>query len=185
MKVYTRKGDKGTTQLFGGARVPKHHVRIEAYGTVDELNSFIGWLRDQINDESVREELLIIQNELFVAGSILASQPGKNKLQVPTLEKNSVTRLEQAIDAMDAHLEPLRYFILPGGHPAVSAAHLCRTICRRAERCVTSLGETEPDTVPPVILEYLNRLSDYFFVLARHLARLLSVPEIPWIPQKK
>lgn len=185
MKVYTRKGDKGTTQLFGGARVPKHHVRIEAYGTVDELNSFTGWLRDQIGDEAVRAELLLIQKELFVAGSLLASQPGKKGLRLPELEKSSVTRLEQAIDKMDTHLEPLRYFILPGGHPAVSAAHLCRTVCRRAERCLTALGENEPDTVPPVILEYLNRLSDYFFVLARYLGRLLKVPEIPWIPQKK
>ncbi|MCS6980137.1 MAG: cob(I)yrinic acid a,c-diamide adenosyltransferase [Flavobacteriales bacterium] len=182
MKIYTRTGDKGSTQLFGGLRVPKHHLRIEAYGTVDELNSFVGWLRDQIQEEEMAGFLLKIQNELFVVGSLLAAQPGKNNLRLPELPGDAVTALERAMDQMEQSLEPLRYFILPGGHPLVSAAHICRTVCRRAERRVTALQEADPENVSPGILEYLNRLSDYFFMLARHLARLSRTQEIPWKP---
>lgn len=182
MKIYTRKGDRGITQLFGGQRVPKHHLRIEAYGTVDELNSFIGWLRDLLTEDALREELLNIQNNLFVIGSHLAAQPGKKGLALPELAPTAVRSLEEAIDRMETAVPPLRSFILPGGHPSVSAAHICRTVCRRAERSVTALAETEPSTVPNLIQEYLNRLSDYFFMLARFLTHKLGIPEIPWLP---
>lgn len=184
MKIYTRKGDRGTTQLFGGQRVPKHHLRIEAYGTVDELNSFIGWLRDLLVDDHLREELLGIQNNLFVVGSQLAAQPGKAGLSLPELSATAPKLLEGAIDRMEAAVPPLRSFILPGGHPTVSAAHICRTVCRRAERLVAALAEAEPGTVPGLVQEYLNRLSDYFFMLARFLARRLNVQEIPWTPER-
>jgi cob(I)alamin adenosyltransferase len=183
MKIYTRTGDRGTTQLFGGQRVPKHHLRIEAYGTVDELNSFIGWLRDLLTGDQLKEELLNIQNNLFVIGSLLAAQPGKKGLALPELPPAAVKELEEAIDRMEVAVSPLRSFILPGGHPSVSAAHICRTVCRRAERSVTALSETEPGTVPNLIHEYLNRLSDYFFMLARFLTHQLGVQEIPWLPR--
>lgn len=184
MKIYTRKGDRGTTQLFGGQRVPKHHLRIEAYGTVDELNSFIGWLRDLLTDDLLKEELLRIQNNLFVIGSQLAAQPGKAGLSLPELPSVAVKLLEEAIDHMESAVPPLRSFILPGGHSNVSAAHICRTVCRRAERIVTALAEAEPGTVPALVQEYLNRLSDYLFMLARFLARQLDVSEIPWTPAR-
>lgn len=182
MKIYTRKGDDGTTQLFGGLRISKQHLRIEAYGTLDELNSFAGWLCDQIEDERLRREIQKVQNHLFVAGSLLAAQPGKKGLHLPELSAEVVKDLEEAIDRMEAAVPPLRSFILPGGHPVVSAAHICRTVCRRAERLTVALAEAEPGTVPPAILEFLNRLSDYYFMLARYLAHSLGVQEMPWLP---
>ena len=185
MKIYTRTGDKGTTQLFGGLRVSKHHLRIDAYGTIDELNCFMGLLRDQVTNEEVREDILKIQRELFIIGSLLAAQPGKNNLTLPEISESSVKYLENRIDAMDGKLSPLKYFIIPGGHLLVSQAHICRTVCRRAERCITALHESEPGTVSSIILEYLNRLSDYLFILSRYIAQLNGVKEIPWIPEKK
>lgn len=180
-KIYTKTGDAGETSLFGGKRIPKHHVRIEAYGTVDELNSHIGMLRDQILISEIREELLGIQHTLFVLGSHLAATPGKN-LSLPNFDPEEIVRLERAIDFMDEHLQPLKTFILPGGHPHVSQTHICRCVCRRAERNATHLHETEP--VNPDIIRYLNRLSDYFFTLARYVGLKMNAEEVPWIPNK-
>ncbi|NNE29746.1 MAG: cob(I)yrinic acid a,c-diamide adenosyltransferase [Saprospiraceae bacterium] len=176
-KIYTKTGDKGTTGLFGGARVSKHAIRIEAYGTTDELNSHTGLLRDQVEKEEIRSALLAVQHELFVIGSNLAKDPDSD-LTVPALESGIVTSLEEAMDKMDNELAPLKSFILPGGHPIVSQAHICRVVCRRAERRVVALAETE--VVPEEIVIFLNRLSDYFFVLARYLGKTLEVEEIKW-----
>src|SRR5687767_13269853 len=162
MKIYTKTGDDGTTSLFGGKRVSKADLRIDSYGTVDELNSFIGLVRDQEVNEKRREVLARIQNTLFVIGSILAAEPGNTKVKIPSLKEEDVQFLEQEIDSMDAHLPPLRSFILPGGHTAVSFCHIARTVCRRAERLTTALNAQE--SVAMLVLKYLNRLSDYLFV---------------------
>ncbi|WKD86840.1 Cob(I)yrinic acid a,c-diamide adenosyltransferase [Polaribacter huanghezhanensis] len=190
MKIYTKTGDKGTTALFGGTRVPKHHLRIESYGTVDELNSYIGLVRDQKIDENAINSLIRIQNELFTLGSMLATPPekeilksGKERLNIPKITSENVVLLEQEIDTMNLELPQMTNFILPGGNQTVSFCHIARCICRRTERLVTALNETE--TVNPAILEYLNRLSDYLFVLARKLSKDLSVKETPWIPEKE
>lgn len=176
-KIYTKTGDKGQTSLFGGKRLPKHHLRIEAYGTVDELNANLGLLRDHLSSETFRAELKSIQNLLFSLGSMLATDPEKN-LPVPALKDTDIVSLEQAMDRMDESLPPLRNFILPGGHPVVSYAHLARCVCRRAERLVVALHEEEP--VDSLSLQYLNRLSDYLFVLARAIAHDLGVEEVTW-----
>lgn len=183
MKIYTKTGDKGTTALFGGARIPKHHLRIECYGTIDELNSFTGLLRDEAGKHSATEELLRIQDRLFVIGSLLAAQPGKKNLKLPHLKDEDVLFLENAIDKMDRSLTPLRYFILPGGNKVASHAHICRCVCRRAERLAVLLSETEE--VDALVVPYLNRLSDYFFTLARKLTHDLGGEETPWIPEKE
>ena len=178
MKIYTKKGDEGTTSLFGGTRLPKHHIRIESYGSVDELNSYIGLVRDQLQDTSVRTELKSIQETLFTIGSHLAADPSKENLWLPEIKPTEVTLLEEGIDRMQETLEPLKNFILPGGHPVVSYCHVARCVCRRAERNVVALSEI--NEVAPVLFQYLNRLSDYFFVLARFLGKSLGAEEVIW-----
>jgi len=181
MKVYTKKGDKGTTQLIGGTRVPKNTLRIEAYGTVDELNAYIGLIRDQEIDQEYIEQLLEIQDRLFTLGSLLAADPEKQKMKLPQLNEEDITYLEEKIDAMDAELEPMKSFVLPGGHTTVSYTHIARCVCRRSERIITELGlEGE---VSPIILAYVNRLSDYLFVLGRKLTKDLNASEQPWKPR--
>lgn len=190
MKIYTKTGDKGTTALFGGTRVPKHHLRIESYGTIDELNSYIGLIRDQNIEQATIDSLIRIQNELFTLGAMLATPPekevlknGKQRLNIPKINTNSITILEQEIDNMNLELAPMTNFILPGGHQTVSFCHIARCVCRRAERLTTALNENEE--ISTNILMYLNRLSDYLFVLARKLTKDLSAKEIPWIPEKE
>ncbi|MBT8179766.1 MAG: cob(I)yrinic acid a,c-diamide adenosyltransferase [Eudoraea sp.] len=190
MKIYTKTGDTGTTSLFGGTRVPKHHIRIESYGTIDELNSWIGLLRDLAPEENTRDKLKHIQDRLFVLGAHLATEPakaklksGKDRLNIDMVKKQDVEQLERAMDQMNEQLAPMTHFILPGGHTTVSYCHIARTICRRAERMITYLHENDP--VNPLILTYINRLSDYLFVLARKLSADLQAEEIKWIPEKK
>tara|TARA_R110001592_G_scaffold96636_4_gene277370 strand:+ start:10492 stop:11067 length:576 start_codon:yes stop_codon:yes gene_type:complete len=190
MKIYTKTGDKGTTALFGGTRVPKHHLRIESYGTVDELNSYIGLVRDQKIDKNAINSLIRIQNELFTLGAMLATPPekeilknGKERLNIPKITSINIEVLEQEIDTMNLELPQMTNFILPGGNQTVSFCHIARCICRRTERLATALNENEP--VNPVILKYLNRLSDYLFVLARKLSKDLLVKETSWIPEKE
>ncbi|MBR9921108.1 MAG: cob(I)yrinic acid a,c-diamide adenosyltransferase [Bacteroidetes bacterium] len=180
-KIYTKTGDLGETGLFGGKRLSKAHLRIDSYGTVDELNACIGIVRDHIELDEIREELLIIQNLLFTIGSNLATDPDK-KAPVPSLEEADIEKLEKAIDRMDADLPPLKNFVLPGGHPVVSYVHLARTVCRRAERATVALGQQEP--VEERLVKYLNRLSDYLFMLSRHMAKALGVEEVLWNSNK-
>lgn len=182
MKIYTRTGDKGDTGLLGGTRVPKDHLRIEAYGTVDELNSHLGLLRD-LSAPHHEGLIVAIQHTLFAIGSRLASSSEEeaDRFQVPPVGDDEIEHLEQTMDRLDADLEPMRNFILPGGHPAVSQAHVCRTVCRRAERRVVQLATHE--AVPATLIRYLNRLSDLLFVLARHLGKLHNVQETPWKPR--
>jgi len=189
MKVYTKTGDKGTTALFGGTRVPKYHLRIESYGTIDELNSYIGLIRDQDINEHYKKILIDIQDKLFTVGAILATDPeklllknGKERLNIPKISENEVAVLENEIDSMETQLPPMTHFVLPGGHTTVSYCHIARCVCRRAERLATQLNDTEPTDV--MVLKYLNRLSDYLFVLARKLTFDLKAEEVKWIPQK-
>jgi len=181
LKIYTKTGDKGQTGLLGGTRVPKHHIRIEAYGTVDELNSWIGLLRDSISDEHQKNILIETQDRLFTIGSSLASDPDKSKVKIPHLSEDDITLFEKEMDAMDAVLPPMKNFVLPGGHELVSKCHIVRCVCRRAERRVNQLAETEP--VDELVIKYLNRLSDYLFMLSRKLAHDLNAPETPWKPR--
>ena len=181
MKVYTKTGDKGTTALFGGARVPKNHIRIEAYGTVDELNSYIGLIRDSVSHKNLRIILKEIQDRLFTTGAILATDPNKKNVKTPDLMDADVTVLENEIDSMEEQLEPLKSFILPGGHPTVSFCHVARCVCRRAERLTVALNHIEP--VLPLTIQYLNRLSDYLFVLARFIAKINNADEVCWLPR--
>jgi cob(I)alamin adenosyltransferase len=182
MKIYTKGGDKGQTSLYGGRRLSKDDIRIESYGTVDELNSQVGYLISVVPLEFDQKDLLIeIQNRLFTIGSNLASDPQKD-LPVPDLNEDDILNLENAMDNMDASLEPLRAFVLPGGSVANSVAHICRTVTRRAERRIISLASTEE--VNPILIKYINRLSDYFFVLSRYLAYKLNHKETPWLPRK-
>ncbi|MEA5405806.1 cob(I)yrinic acid a,c-diamide adenosyltransferase [Arcicella sp. DC2W] len=181
MKIYTKTGDKGTTSLVGGTRVSKTALRIEAYGTVDELNSYIGLVRDQAVNEKRKDILKEIQDRLFTIGSILASEPEQSKKRLPDLLESDIELLENEMDNMDKELEPMRYFILPGGHQSISFGHLARTICRRTERIVIRLAEES--TVNELIIRYLNRLSDYLFVLCRIMAKELEVEEIAWKPR--
>lgn len=178
MKVYTKTGDKGTTALIGGKRVPKNHIRIEAYGTCDELISFVGFIRDHDIHEHYKEMLTVIQEELMVVSSILATDCENCLDDLPELTMESVGKLEHEIDKMEVRLTPLRAFLIPGGHLAVSACHISRTVCRRAERVVLSLSEVS--VVPNVVMQYFNRLSDYLFVLSRALSADLKVDEIIW-----
>ena len=178
MKIYTKTGDEGTTSLFGGKRVHKDDIRIEAYGTVDELNTFIGLLLTTIFDKDQKHILTAIQNRLFTIGSNLASDPEKQMI-TPDISEQDIQLLEQAMDNMDNDLLPLRNFILPGGSLSVSYAHICRTICRRAERRVVTLNRES--SVDQRIEIYLNRLSDYFFVLSRWLAHIENVKEVLWV----
>lgn len=178
MKIYTKTGDKGFTSLVTGTRVPKQHERIEAYGTVDELNAYIGLLRDTVVCPDHKSTLVKVQNDLFVIGSNLATDEKEVKFTLPELEEGDITLLEKEIDRMDKQLEPMRNFILPGGHVVVSHCHVARTICRRAERRTYQVAETNP--VDEVILVYLNRLSDFLFTLARMLSVEFQAEEIPW-----
>lgn len=180
-KIYTRGGDKGETSLIGGTRVPKDHERIEAYGTLDELNSFVGLLRDQPEADIVKEELLHIQEQIFTAESLLAVDPEGKARALPILKEAEIQFLEQRIDRMNETLPDLTKFILPGGHSVVSLAHIARTVCRRAERITISLSRTH--SVDPIIIRYLNRLSDYFFVLARFLSKETGIEESSWNPE--
>ncbi|RYY94401.1 MAG: cob(I)yrinic acid a,c-diamide adenosyltransferase [Chitinophagaceae bacterium] len=183
MKIYTKTGDKGTTALIGGTRVPKSHLRIEAYGTVDELNSWIGVVADHLAYDPSVATLREVQDRLFTLGSALACDPEKEpKLRIPDLHTADVELLEKEIDRMNETLEPMRSFILPGGAPPVSFLHVARCVCRRAERLCVSLQEVDGE-LEVLILQYLNRLSDYLFVLARWAARLLGVEEIKWKPR--
>ncbi|MCS6833625.1 MAG: cob(I)yrinic acid a,c-diamide adenosyltransferase, partial [Flammeovirgaceae bacterium] len=176
MKIYTKTGDRGETSLFGGRRVRKSHPRIEAYGTIDELNAYIGLVGDQPVNSMRKSFLKEIQDRLFTIGATLAADPEKNTLNVPDLYQEDILALEKAIDEMEEQLPPLRNFILPGGHLAVSFAHVARTVCRRAERNCVYLAEHEP--VADLVIQYLNRLSDYLFVLARLMAKELGVEEV-------
>ena len=178
MKIYTKTGDQGSTSLFGGKRVSKADLRIDAYGTVDELNSWMGMVRDQEVNRSRYEILVSIQNNLFVIGSMLAAEPGNTKIKIPVLKEADIEQLESEIDLMDDSLPPMRFFVLPGGHPSVSCCHVTRTVCRRAERLVIALHQLEP--VNSLVIKYLNRLSDYLFVLARKMAHNLKIEETPW-----
>jgi len=180
-KIYTKTGDKGQTSLIGGTRVPKYHERIEAYGTLDELNSFIGYLRDQLSDIHLRDVLLKVQENLFTAESLLATDPEAEITRtLPHLSENDVLMLEHEIDAMNEHLPALSSFILPGGHPLVSLCHVCRTVCRRGERIIIKLA-SDMD-VDEILIKYINRLSDFLFVLARELAFSNNIPDLPWKP---
>lgn len=181
MKIYTRTGDEGTTSLFGGKRVSKSELRINTYGTTDELNAWIGVLRDQEVNTNRLDFLIQIQDRLFTIGSILATEPGNTKVKIPSLKEGDITQLENEIDTMDKALPPMRHFVLPGGHPAVSFGHVARTVCRRAERMVIELHHTEP--VNPDVIKYLNRLSDYLFMLCRMMAHESGITETPWLPQ--
>lgn len=178
MKIYTKVGDKGQTSLFGGTKVKKNHYRIEAYGTVDELNAYIGLLRDFETNEHREKILISIQNLLFSIGSMLAAESEKAKSHVPKLEESDIEMLEKEVDSIDERLEPMRFFILPGGHQWISFCHIARTVCRRAERMVIQMDEKEK--VDPLIIKFLNRLSDYLFILARIVTKELKLDETPW-----
>lgn len=183
MKIYTGKGDSGQTGLLGGSRVPKHHQRIEAYGQVDELNSYIGLIADMHNDTKTVDFLRWIQDRLFTLGSHLAVEPShQGRMQLPEVIQSNVDDLEVAMDQMDAELKPLKQFVLPGGHPLVSHTHVARCVARRAERAICYLAEQED--VHPLIIPFMNRLSDYLFVLSRWTTAMLNAPEIPWTPKK-
>ncbi len=189
MKIYTKTGDTGTTSLFGGDRVPKHHIRIESYGTVDELNSHIGLIRDQNIPQHYQNVLIEIQDRLFTVGAILATPPdkellknGEKRLQNLGISEQDIAFLENEIDAMEEELPPMTHFVLPGGHTTVSYCHIARCVCRRAERLAVHLNDIEPTDTH--VIRYLNRLSDYLFVLARKLTKDLQANEVPWIPRK-
>jgi cob(I)alamin adenosyltransferase len=181
MKIYTKTGDKGYTSLIGGTRVPKHHLRIESYGTVDELNSYVGLIRDQ--DIAERDKLLLkeIQDRLFTIGSSLASDPEKSKMIIPDLHEADIELLEKEMDRMNEELPELRHFILPGGNNAISFCHIARCVCRRAERLSVHLSEES--RVDEKVNIYLNRLSDYLFTLARKIGNDQSIAENQWIPR--
>jgi cob(I)alamin adenosyltransferase len=181
MKIYTKTGDTGTTALFGGKRVSKADLRIDTYGTVDELNSWMGVVRDQPVNEKRKNILIEIQDRLFTVGSILATEPGNTKVKIPALVESDISFLEKEIDSMEEELPPMKFFILPGGNQSVSFCHVTRTVCRRAERLTIALNSQEP--VDGLVIKYLNRLSDYLFVLARKMAQELDVPDTPWKPR--
>ena len=180
MKIYTKTGDQGITSLFGGKRVSKSELRIETYGTVDELNSHIGLVRDQEVNQSRKNVLVEIQDRLFTIGSLLATAPGAN-VKIPSLLETDVQFLEREIDKMDESLPPMHSFVLPGGHQSVSFCHVARTVCRRAERLTILLRTQEP--VDTLVIQYLNRLSDYLFVLCRKMSAELGAEETSWKPR--
>lgn len=183
VKIYTKTGDKGTTSLIGGTKVPKSHRRIEAYGTVDELNAFIGLCRDHLQADQVPQVLQEVQDRLFTIGSALACDPDKEpRLKIPDLTETDILLLETEIDKMTETLPPMKSFILPGGHVTVSTLHVARCVCRRAERCIVRL-QKKKEEIEPLIIRYLNRLSDYLFVLGRYAAHRLHAEEIPWKPR--
>jgi len=181
MKIYTKTGDKGQTSLIGGTRVAKHHLRIESYGTVDELNSYIGLIRDQDIAKKHKDLLKEVQDRLFTIGASLAADPEKSKMKIPDLHVADIELLEYEIDRMDSELPALRHFILPGGSNAVSFCHIARCVCRRAERLAVHLGEDS--FVEEKVVIYLNRLSDYLFTLARKIGNEQQIAENEWIPR--
>jgi len=183
LKIYTKTGDLGKTSLIGGTKVPKSHIRIDTYGTVDELNSYIGLVSDHMTDDHSINMLKEIQDRLFTIGSSLACDPDKEPLmKIPDLKESDIILLETEIDKMDEALTPMKFFILPGGHVTISTAHVARCVCRRAERCCVNMQE-QAIFVDPLVIKYLNRLSDYLFVLARYIGHLLKVADIPWKPR--
>ena len=181
MKIYTKKGDKGQTGLIGGSRVSKNDLRINAYGTVDELNAHVGMLRDLVDNAELKLNLLEIQDRLFTAGSLLAVGEKGTKMKLPELQEANIECLESWIDKMDIGLPPMKTFVLPGGHVIVSTCHIARTVCRRAERLIVELSNQVE--VAGVVVAYFNRLSDYFFTLSRKLSMDLNAEETPWIPK--
>jgi cob(I)alamin adenosyltransferase len=182
-KIYTKTGDKGTTALIGGVRVPKSHIRIESYGTVDELNSYIGMVNDMTNHAEISEWLREIQDRLFTVGSTLATNPDKEvKMKLPDVHEEDVAWLEQHIDKMNETLPEMRSFILPGGNLAASTTHVARCVCRRAERLCVGMHESG-EYVPDLVIKYLNRLSDFLFVLARYIAHINGAEDMPWRPR--
>ncbi len=183
IKIYTKTGDQGKTSLIGGTKVAKSNIRIEAYGTIDELNSFIGLTADHLTHQPSKEILKEIQDRLFTIGSSLACDPDKEpSLKIPDLKETDITLLEKEIDKMNEELAPMKSFVLPGGHVAVSITHVTRCVCRRAERLCVNMQEHQL-FVEPLIIKYLNRLSDYLFVLARYAGHLVGVEDIPWKPR--
>ena len=183
MKVYTKTGDKGKTSLFGGKRVLKNDIQIESYGNVDELNSWMGMLRDLSKSGTEQKVLIEIQETLFTVGSYLATDAAKKEnLKLPELHESMITQLETEMDKMDAELPPMQFFVLPGGHVAVSNCHIARTVCRRAERSIVALESEDEDI--DFAKRYVNRLSDYLFVLSRKWAVDFKADEIPWKPKK-
>lgn len=183
MKIYTKTGDEGKTSLIGGTKVSKSHRRIEAYGTIDELNSFIGLSQDYLNTTKIHNVLAEIQDRLFTIGSALACDPEKEtKLKIPDLQEEDIILLEKEMDKMNDGLPAMRSFILPGGHVAASTLHVTRCVCRRAERLCVRL-QKKKEEIDPLVIKYLNRLSDYLFVLARYAAQQLGAEEIPWKPR--
>lgn len=182
-KIYTKTGDLGKTSLIGGTKVPKSHIRIETYGTVDELNSHIGMLNDYLTDEQTKITLKEIQDRLFTIGSSLACDPDREPLmKIPDLKEDDIHLLEKEIDRMNDLLPPMKFFILPGGNISISQAHICRCVCRRAERLCVNMKEHDI-FVEPLVIKYLNRLSDYLFIVARYIGHLLGIAEIPWKPR--
>jgi cob(I)alamin adenosyltransferase len=181
MKIYTKKGDQGKTGLIGGTRVSKDDMKIEAYGTVDELNAHIGLLRDSIDNIEYSDQLVEIQDRLFTAGSLLAVGDSGTKMNLPSIVEEDILQLEHWIDAMDVHLPVMKSFVLPGGHPNVSICHVARTVSRRVERRVVTLAHHV--SIDPLLLRYFNRLSDYLFTLGRALALELNIQETPWNPK--
>jgi cob(I)alamin adenosyltransferase len=183
LKIYTKTGDKGTTSLIGGTKVSKSDLRIETYGTVDELNSYVGLVSDHCTDQHSKEILKEIQDRLFTIGSSLACDAEKEpKMKIPDLKEEDITLLEKEIDKMNEELPEMKWFILPGGHIAVSTTHIARCVCRRAERCCVNMQHHEL-FVEPLVVKYINRLSDYLFVLARYIGHQLKVNEIAWKPR--
>ncbi|MDB4925442.1 cob(I)yrinic acid a,c-diamide adenosyltransferase [Mucilaginibacter sp.] len=181
MKIYTKTGDKGFTSLIGGTRVPKHHLRIESYGTVDELNSYIGLIRDQEITLHDKDFLKQIQDRLFTIGSSLAADPEKSRMVIPDLHTEDIDLLEKEMDTMSGQLPELKHFILPGGSTMISYCHIARCVCRRAERLTVHLAKESK--VEDKVIIYLNRLSDYLFTLARKLGNDHKIPENQWIPR--
>jgi cob(I)alamin adenosyltransferase len=180
MKIYTKTGDQGLTSLIGGSRVPKYHIRIESYGTVDELNAYLGLIADQDIALQHRETLHRIQVMLFTIGALLAAEPGKPRMQLPGISQNDIELLEHEIDKIEKQLPQLKHFILPGGNPIISFCHVARCVCRRAERVTVQLAAES--MVDENVMVYLNRLSDYLFMLARMVGYEQNVPERKWLP---
>lgn len=183
MKIYTKTGDQGTTGLLGGKRISKSDIRIECFGNIDELNSYLGLISSEDILQNHNEFIRSVQNNLFVAGSLLAADPEKPGLKLPEIHEDDIIKMEKEIDRIQETLPPLKYFVLPGGHQVASYIHIARTVCRRAERTIVALGSD--DNSVKIILAYLNRLSDYLFVLARKIIHDTGSEEIFWIPEKK
>ncbi len=181
MKIYTKKGDNGTTGLIGGTRILKSSLRIEAYGTIDELNSYIGLVRDQDIHESYKKQLIEIQDRLFTIGSSLAADPEKSTMKIPDLHSSDIELLEKWMDEMEEVLPEMKNFVLPGGHQTVSFCHVARCVCRRGERIIVDLNQHE--FVAELVISYINRLSDYLFVLSRKITLDLGAVEQPWQPR--